>query len=185
MCVGRGGGWKMRCGAVRSGGRGEVARSVRRGGTEGPRSSSLTLVSVPSGSSRLSCVRAFAECFSVVRFIACPQVVSFEGDRSISFCSCVCDVDPPSCPSLPILTAGVPAAPAPRPSSPPLQAGETPLHKAAFNGHLESVRLLLDSGAEKEVMDKWCVGREGAVCGKCLAVQCVVEGAWRGPVASA
>ena len=36
----------------------------------------------------------------------------------------------------------------------PLQDGFTPLNNAAFKGHLEIVRLLLDRGADKEARDK-------------------------------
>ena len=36
----------------------------------------------------------------------------------------------------------------------PAQYGMTPLHWAAFNGRLEVVRLLLDSGADKEATNQ-------------------------------
>ena len=39
-------------------------------------------------------------------------------------------------------------------SIPPLQDGRTPLHCAAQNGQSESVRLLLDRGADKEAKDE-------------------------------
>ena len=41
-------------------------------------------------------------------------------------------------------------APLPLPSPLHLQDDRTPLHLAASNDHLESVRLLLDRGADKE-----------------------------------
>ena len=48
----------------------------------------------------------------------------------------------------------MPAASAPLPPLLPLKDGYTPLHLAAMEGHLESVRLLLDRGADKEAKTK-------------------------------
>ena len=65
--------------------------------------------------------------------------------------------------------SGMPAAPAPLSSPLPLQDSRTALHNAALNGHLESVRLLLDRGADKEAKDN--VRREGrGVDVLCVAV---------------
>ena len=66
----------------------------------------------------------------------------------------------PSCPfqaltSLPPATPTYPvAAPAPFPSILTLQDGLTPLHTAAIHGHVETVRLLLDRGADTGAKEK-------------------------------
>ena len=49
------------------------------------------------------------------------------------------------------------------PSSPPLQDGGTPLHWAARNDHLESVRLLIDRGADKDAKNNVRGEGEGLV----------------------
>ena len=54
---------------------------------------------------------------------------------------------------------------------------------AASNGHLESVRLLLDRGAYNEAKDEVCRKERGVE--RSLTVQCALEGAWREAVASA
>ena len=58
-----------------------------------------------------------------------------------------------------------------------------------MHGRLDTIRLLLDRGADKEAKDKVRGEGKGVVGrwmdGRCVAVQCVVEGAWSGPVASA
>ena len=90
------------------------------------------------------------------------------------------------CPSLALLRLSIPpwhaCCPSTIPIPTPLQYGYTPLHKVADSGHLDSVRLLLDRGADKEAKDK-VRGEGGAVDGRCVAMQCVVDDEGRGPVA--
>ena len=52
--------------------------------------------------------------------------------------------------SLPTHPSGMPLTPAPLPSPFPLQDGYTPLLFAANDGYVETVRLLIDRGADIE-----------------------------------
>ena len=115
-----------------------------------------------------------------MRSVECTQVVIFEGGPQnirLAAVSVLCSL---SCASLVPLSPTRPStmspAPAPLPSPLPLQYGFTPLHLAARFGHLDIFRLLLDEVADKEARDKVreeC--RVGALDGRCMAVQWVVE----------
>ena len=39
--------------------------------------------------------------------------------------------------------------------NPPIEDGQSPLHRAADNGHAAIVTLLLAAGAEREAKDQW------------------------------
>ena len=90
-----------------------------------------------------------------MRSVKCTQVVSFEGISAEYPSVNVSVLWIPTCPlsRSPLFLHTLLAAPTTPPSLLSLQFGYTPLHEAALKGHLESVRLLLDRGADKEDTD--------------------------------
>ena len=126
---------------------------------------------VPSGHFR-AC--ALITCLIIVRSDHCSHDVFERGLSRVRLCVAVVVMWVSDAPSLAPHSLPQPLLQSPLPHTPstPLQDGNTPLHCAAVKDQVESIRLLLDRGANTEAKDKVLgEGRRG-ICGVVRSVGC-------------